>query len=549
MNLVPALLLMLATSTPAPPPLTTQTHALECIGTGRYDELKPAVQASLSAARRRLLAKLTAPDTAITTLAAAFGELGQRYHTQLLFAPAEAWYRHSQTLAPDQTQAPYYLGYLFQQQSQLEPAASNYAHVLELQPDHPWATLRLAAIRLEQGRPEIAHVLLAPYRDHPELGAWTQFQLGRLALAQGDYPVAIDHLQRALERAPRADRIHYPLAMAWRGLGDRQRARAELAQRGNQEPPFPDPLIAALDDLSVGQTQLYTRAMDQIRRQAYTEAVASFHEALRQDSRGSQQDQDNPDAHTSLARALFLAGDEPAARAELEAVVATDPRALTLFLLGVLDERAGHFDAATARYRQTLERDPDHGGAEYLLARRLTATGHYAEATKHFRRAHQLVPDNTPARLWEVLTRAQIGATEHELAQALQSARRDFPEDPGFSYYLARLLSQAHDAKLRDPATALELARQLQAEHPDLVHRELIAIAQAAGGDYPAATQSLRQAIAEAQRLGWDSHELKARLAAYQQQRPLDQTPLTLPPLTPIDATRIFRDYPSATPH
>ena len=51
------------------------------------------------------------------------------------------------------------------------------------------------------------------------------------------------HLRSALALAPRASRIEYPLAMAYRGQGDRRNAEAHLSRRGDVEIPSGDPLM------------------------------------------------------------------------------------------------------------------------------------------------------------------------------------------------------------------------------------------------------------------------------------------------------------------
>jgi hypothetical protein len=48
-------------------------------------------------------------------------------------------------------------------------------------------------------------------------------ELGRAALAQGDYKRAVDHLTSALALNPEMTAIHYPLGMAYRGWAGSKR--------------------------------------------------------------------------------------------------------------------------------------------------------------------------------------------------------------------------------------------------------------------------------------------------------------------------------------
>ena len=56
--------------------------------------------------------------------------------------------------------------------------------------------------------------------------------LGEIALREGRFNEAVDHLEAALERAPNAAQVRYSLGMAYRGQGRLEQARAQLAKRG-----------------------------------------------------------------------------------------------------------------------------------------------------------------------------------------------------------------------------------------------------------------------------------------------------------------------------
>ena len=103
----------------------------------------------------------------------------------------------------------------------------------------------------ELGQPRAAGTLiarmLARLPDVPAL----RVEAGRNALAVEDYASAVGHLEAALVLDPEAGEVHYPLAMAYRGLGDRERA-GRLLRRWRTDGPgapvrLPDPLMAALN--------------------------------------------------------------------------------------------------------------------------------------------------------------------------------------------------------------------------------------------------------------------------------------------------------------
>jgi len=499
----------------------------------------------MKAARVRLQQRLNdATPAARQIQAAEFGALGQLYHSHLLFGPAQACYQAALALKPDDYRAHYYLGYLQQQQSHLDQAVTEYGLALQAKPGLAQAGLRLAAIRIDQGRDQEAIELLTSRRDAPGLSAWTDYQLGRRALAAGRYQQAIDHLQQALDQEPTATRIHYPLAMAYRGLGDRQRARRHLALRGDREPGFPDPLVAELEALTRTQHPDYQRAMAAAKRRDYPAAIAAFRAGLAKDP-------DNPDARISLARALYLNGEPEAAQAQLQRVMEQHPKPLATFLLGILADRPGHGRDAEARYQQTLDQDPSHSGAHFYLANRLLARHDFSAAAKHYRAAHEKVPDHRAALLREVLARAYDGAPEAATITALEGLHHAYPSDPAIGYYLTRLLARSAQTSLRDPERAAKLATTLYGEYPGPNQAELVALVAAARGQYPRAEHWMDQAIEDAQQTRPPAppailEQLRQLRERYRHGLATTETPLgdpLIPP--PPDIQRVFQRYPS----
>lgn len=511
--------------------------------------LQPWVRSELSEQRDTLIKRIAdsrhAPTD--TELAAAYGSLGQLYHSHLIFEPADACYRAALALSPNDHRAHYLLGYLQQQRGRVDAAAASYQRALQLAPDMAPAALRLALIRFEQQRDDEAQQLLTTWQQQPRYRAWVLYQLGQQALATEHYQQAIDWLQQALATSPDADRIHYPLAMAWRGLGDRRQARQQLQLAGEQAPALPDPLIDALEQLKTHQHPHYANAIAAIKRHDYPTAISEFEASLANAP-------NNLKARTSLARALFLNGDDSAAGEQLRSIVNSpgqQPPALALFMLAVWHQHHGRHQQAEALYRQTLNIDPEHGGAHYYLANQLLQRGDYQAAIKHYRITVQLVPGNRSARLRELIARHHAGAAETETLSQLERLHHDQADDPATSYYLARLLSLAKDPALRDPQRADRLAHSLNAEYPGPNQTELLALTSAALGHYQQAQQWLQASIDAAREHA--PQLLPALLALqhrYRQKLPPTEAAFPLPiELPPLNAALIFQEYPSSSPY
>ena len=507
-----------------------------------------AVRQALLKARSDLDSLVGARGTSREELAEAFGEIGLLYHAHVVFEAAEVCYRNARLLAPNDFPWPYYLAYLHQQNGRLGEASENYRHARGIEPDHPQARLRLALIYVELARFDLAEPLLRASASAEGLAGAALFGLGKLALARREFEQAVQLLEQALAASPQATRVHYALAMAYRGVNDLERARYHLEQRGDAEPDIPDPLIDALSELSTGHRTLYHYAMSAVRRHRYDMAVKAFRDGLAMDA-------DNVNARVSLARALYLKGDRDAARNQLEEALKGAPaHGLANFLMGVLHDEMGSEETAMAHYRKTLSSDPEHEGAHFFLANSLMRAGNYAQAANHFALSLRQAPGNTLARLREVLALAGAGAPHARVKGRLETAVARYPEDTAFAYFLALLLATSPDDSVRDGARALSIATRLYETSPIPEHAELLAMAYAELARFGQAAAAQEQAVAVA--MSYERLDLLDRLqhglAAYQAGRP-SRIPWrgdrSLSRVPPNDTLAAFRDYPTGSPY
>lgn len=437
------------------------------------------------------------PDTQLDSIdrresAELFGNTGLLYQAHLMLEPAAACYQNAARLMPQDHRWPYYLAYVHQQAGDLEAAAAAYERAMVLEPGLDAARLHLGRIRLELGQPERAEPLLLASASQPGLKGAALCELGKLAYAQQDFARARDNLLAALEVSPRANRIHYTLALSYRGLGQLEEARRQLLLSGEQEPDFPDPLIDLLAGLSTGQRMLFHYGMNAAHRKEYPLAVRFFRKGLAVDP-------DNANARISLARFLYLSGESGPARQLLEQVLERTPgKVLAHFLLAVLQESAGEGDAAIARFRRLLEQDPRHPGAHYYLAGALMRRGDYAGAVQHYGQTLALAPDNVAAAFWRIPASILAGVSHSRLRDLLETAHGRYPDDPGIGYFFAALLAASPEEEVRDAARALALAESLYEQHDSIEHRELLAMAHAESGDLDRALARQEQAVAAA---------------------------------------------------
>jgi len=132
--------------------------------------------------------------------------------------------------------------------------------------------------------------------------------------------------------------------------------------------------------------------------------------------------------------------------------------------------------------------------AQYRLAEALRLNGKNADATVHYDRAIDLLPDKIGPRVGRVLNLVQIG----EDSQAMIRLRDDikhFPNNSVLLHILARLLAASANDQVRDGQKSLQLLHILGKGPvtPEMV--ETLAMAFAETGDFPKAIEFQERAL------------------------------------------------------
>ncbi|MCB1876638.1 MAG: tetratricopeptide repeat protein [Chromatiales bacterium] len=519
------------------------TVELAAVPEPNLDRVEPSIVAGLAHERAtvaRLMQQAT-PDR--QSLTRAYGRLGQSYQANSIYAPAEPAYRNAIALQADEPRWWYYLGYLYQQSARADHALPPYNETLRLQPDYAPARLRLGLALIELGRSAEAIAELKKIQELPGVRAEALGAIGRAELAQGNHRAAADALQTALAENPAASELHYPLAMALRGLGDVAGAREHLAARGEGQLPLDDPWIAAMTQRMTGARTHYFRALQYVNEEDFQKAAEGF-------QLGLLSDPNNRRARTSLARTLFLAGDRQAAHNQLLEVVRRWPEhPLAWFLLGLLADGDGDEQQALTYYKRSLEDEPDHAGANFFLAYQEMTADNCQMAAERFARVVRQTPENIVAVRSEILCRWQSGSSEAALLASIDHALIRHRDDPELSAWRIRLLATATDPRVRDPHTALKAGEKLyeSTARPDVL--EALAMAQAANGYYEKAAAS--QDVVVGQMMMFGAFDIlppaEARLERYRQGLPAESAWLPDDPVfraPPVDVDGAFRHYP-----
>ncbi len=469
------------------------------------EHLEAAVADQLRASAELLESVLAEPEVSRETLGEAFGEAGRFYHAYEMDAPAAVCYDNAASLVPGDFRWRYYLAVLDHQAGRLDAAITGYERSLELVPASLPARVRLGDAYLAAQRPTDAR---AAYTQALELKPGTAAALaglGQVALSEKRYADAVERLTAALALVPEADRLNHPLGLAYRGLGDMDKAREHLARRGKVGVKAADPLIDELAALKTGERVLLLRGQTAYRAGRFEEAAVAFQAALAAEPESVR-------ARVNLASALAGAGRRDAAVAMFREVLELEPdNRATRFNLGVLLAQAGDAAGAVEVLTGAVELDPGDVEARLELARGLRRVGRAEEALDQASRAARLDPARSDARLLEAQTLVHLGRYG-EARKRLEAAHGVMPEAGNIAAALAKMLAAGPDLAQRDGARALDLALRVYQATGDVRHAETVALALAESGRCDDAADWQRRAVEAARQGGAET--LAGSLAA-----------------------------------
>ncbi len=471
--------------------------------------LESAVAEQLGEMQRLLAAQ--------TANAGSYGDLGQAYLAYGFNDAAADCFQSASRLDPRSFRWPYLLGAAQQAAGRLDEAAAAFVQAMALTPDTAGlaaASFHLGEIRLLQGRLDDAEAALRRALAFPPAAAVAHSMLGQVALARRDFRAATAHFEAALAAVPDASRLHVPLAMAYRGLGDRAKAEEQLTKAGTVGAARPDPLLDGVASLRVGERVAVMRGRVATQAGRYQDAALEFRRALAVRP-------ESVEARVDLGSVLALAGDRSGAMEQLREALRLDPGNVTAhFDLGSLLADGGHPEDARAHLEAAVAARPDDAEARRLLAKTLRDSGQLSAALAQYRRAVELVPGDEAARLGEAETLVRLGRYA-EARLRLDEALGQMPASGLLSFAQARLLAACPDPAQRDGPRAFALALAVWQAQATASHAETVALALAELGRCDEAATWQRTAAGRAQiespaRLG----EIAGVLAGYEKGPP-----------------------------
>jgi tetratricopeptide (TPR) repeat protein len=465
----------------------------------------PEVQAQLREQYAAMTRVLDQPSSTTADRASAYGEMGKLFVATELYDAAERSFSNARRLAPKDMRWPYYLAQVARLGNDPAKAAGLFEQTLALQPDHVPSLVWLAEMRLAQNRGADAKPLLLEAQALAPRDAAVAYGLGRVALEEHDYPTAVKQLERALAMVPSASRVQYPLAMAYRGLGNAQQAEAHLRLRGDADLPPADALMGAIGGLLKNTAAFETRGQQAIDDKRWPDAVRELRQAIAVAP-------NNGFIRLNLGTALYMTGDAAGALEQYQAAVRLRPDlAKAHFAIGVLKETAGDDAAALDAFDAAVRVDPASAESQLGLADALRRAGRVEESLPHYAEVLRGNPSASQASFGYAMGLVRL-KRYIEARDRLAEAARAYPDQPGFAHALARLLAAAPDDRVRDGQRALSIMNELLKTQNTLSSAETMAMVFAEIGQWDRAVRWQRQTIDAARQAKQPS--LVARLAA-----------------------------------
>ena len=475
----------------------------------------PDVQTQLReqyATMTRVVAQASSPPA---DRAAAFGDMGKLFVATELYDAAERCFANARQLAPGDMRWPYYLAQVARLANDPAKAAGFFEQVLALQPDHVPSLVWLAEMRLAQSRPADARPLLLKAQTLAPRDAAVLYGLGRVALEERDYANAVKQLEAALALVPSASRVQYPLAMAYRGLGNPAQAEAHLRLRGEADLPPADALMGEIGGLLKNAAAYETRGAQAIDEKRWPDAVRELRQAIAVAP-------NNGFTRLNLGTALYMTGDAAGALEQYQTAVRLRPDlAKAHFAIGVLKEAARDDAAALDAFSAAVGADPSSSEAQLSLADALRRAGRVEEALPHYSEVLRANPSASQASFGYAIGLVRLKRYA-EARDRLAEASRAYPDQPGFAHALARLLAAAPDDRVRDGQRALTIMNELLKTQNTLSSAETMAMVFAEIGEWGRAVDWQRQTIDAARQAKQPAlvARLTANLHLYEQKKP-----------------------------
>jgi tetratricopeptide (TPR) repeat protein len=309
--------------------------------------------------------------------------------------------------------------------------------------------------------------------------------------------------------------------LAYRGLGNKERAEEHLRLRGEVDLPPADPVLGEVSGLLQNAAAYEARASQAMGARQWAEAETNLRKAI-------ELAPGNAFSRLNLGTALYMQGNADGALDQYREAVRLSPTlARAHFSIGVVMESRGQDAEAIRAFNAAIASDPSYVEPRFSLANALRRGGRVQESLPQYAEVLRMDPAVSQASFGYAMGLVRLGRYQ-EAKSRFEAAMKTFPDQPGFAHALARVLAAAPDANVRDGARAISIMNELLKSQQTLAMAETMAMALAEARRFDEAVQWQQDAIAAATE-GKRSDlaaKLSANLQLYQSRQPC-RTPWT----------------------
>jgi tetratricopeptide (TPR) repeat protein len=324
-----------------------------------------------------------------------------------------------------------------------QDAYEDLKQAASLKPDNADYLANLGYVLWKIGKPNDAIQMLKTAHKLNEKNFTANYQLGRFLLRLGSQPQvqeSIAYLKKALEIDPRESEVRFDLLAAYRLIGDKANAVAQLRLLQDSRPS--DARVNYIDGLLQSDRGDLNAAIDSfrealrrdstivgawqdlglayIKQERWSDAEQSFAELIKRQS-------DSVEASYFYALSLFNNSKRVEAEKEIRRTLRLDGGASAAHtLLGIILAAKGGADVeASESLTQAVALDPTSFDAQFYLGRVQFALREYPEAARSFREAIKINPKNAEARFFLGTALESSGESEKALVEYQELVKID----------------------------------------------------------------------------------------------------------------------------
>ncbi len=415
------------------------------------------------------------PESSNRLKALSYGELGHLYHTYDFLDAAAAAYYNAAQLQSNVYRWNYCVAFVAQEQGDFKKALIYYKKAREQEVSAE--LMYLVNIRIGECYKNLNDLVSAEnaYKISRNIipeGPTIHARMGELYLAKKEYEKAVNHLSLALTLNPDANKLHYPLAMAYRKLGKKDLAMYHFSRRGIVGIQPPDPLKNKLDSLLRGYRVHILEGKSAFAAERYSEAAQSFLKAINEDPNRAA-------AWINLSAANSKMGKLKEALTNLERAIQIEPENATAhFNLGSLYLPFGEHQQAIEHLEKFVALNGDEPPALTKLAQAYSLNKQYQESVEMYKNALRL--DHTQVRTWLEFITMLENLAEYEAAfHAAALAAEKLPQNIKILAKLIFILAASPDKELRNGSQAVEYSLHLYQMQSDYQTARLVSMSYA----------------------------------------------------------------------